>query len=240
MLYVETLTLTQKIGSQTIDVHPVIIFNDLDLILCDAGYPNQVDQIENELNKHGFSIKDITKIVITHHDHDHIGSLNALKKKNKNLIVISSEIEAPFIEDQSKSLRLIQAEEYNKKLSGKELEFGIQFVNYLRTIQSCNIDQTIKDGDYILPGLRVVFTPGHTPGHISLFCEDSHTVITGDALAIENNKLVIANPEFTLDLENCVNSIRKILNLAPQKVICYHGGTIENEVEKLLNDILSS
>jgi glyoxylase-like metal-dependent hydrolase (beta-lactamase superfamily II) len=240
MINIKTLTLTQEIGTQTIDVHPVIIFNDSDLVLCDAGYPNQVDQINSELNKYGFSISDITKIVITHHDHDHVGSLSVLKKMNKNLMAISSEIESSFIEDQSKSLRLFQAKEYNKKLSGKELEFGVQFVKYLESIQNCDIDQTVQDGDYILPGLRVVFTPGHTPGHISLLGEDSHVIITGDALAIENSKLIIANPEFTLDIESCVKSITKILHLAPKELICYHGGTIRNGIDKLLRDILDS
>ena len=85
----------------------------------------------------------------------------------------------------------------------------------------------------------MVSTPGHTPGHISLFCEESYTVITGDALAIENNTLVIANPEYTLNPEHCLNSISKLRNLTPQKIICYHGGMIKNEIEDLFEDILS-
>ena len=133
MLNIATLTLTKKIGTQKINIHPAIIYNDSDLVPCDAGFPHQEEQIDSELGKHGFSISDITKIVITHHDHDHIGSLKALKN-NRNAISISSESEAPFIEDTSESLRLIQAREFNKKLSGKDLEFGLQFENYLKTI----------------------------------------------------------------------------------------------------------
>jgi glyoxylase-like metal-dependent hydrolase (beta-lactamase superfamily II) len=42
----------------------------------------------------------------------------------------------------------------------------------------------LSDGD-LLPvagGLRVVHTPGHSPGHVSLLVEESRTLITGDAL----------------------------------------------------------
>ncbi len=236
MPFTKILTLSQTIGSLNIIAHPVIVFDDSELVLCDAGYPGQVEQINSELNKNGFSVDDITKIVITHHDHDHRGSLSELRERNRNLIVISSEIEAPYIEGQKKSLRLIQAEELNKTLTGDELQFGIQFADYIKTIQDSKVDQTVKDGDYIIPGLRVISTPGHTPGHISLFCEDDHTLITGDALAAENGVLVIANPQFTLDPETSVESIRKIRDLAPQRIICYHGGIVEGDIQAMLND----
>jgi glyoxylase-like metal-dependent hydrolase (beta-lactamase superfamily II) len=237
MLNIETLTLTKIFGSQNSVVHPVIIFNDTDLVLCDTGYPDQVKEIGDELKKYGFSFNDITKIIITHHDHDHIGSLSELRRLNKHLVVISSKEELPFIEGQKKSLRILQAEEYNKKLSGKELEFGIQFVNYLKTIQNCKVDLAVNDGDYIIPGLKIIATPGHTPGHVSLFDEYNHVFISGDALAIENNKFIIANPEFTLDIERCIESISKIISLKPQKVICCHGGVMESNIIQLLNEI---
>jgi glyoxylase-like metal-dependent hydrolase (beta-lactamase superfamily II) len=80
-------------------VHSVIVFSNKGLILCDTGYKNQLSQIEHELNQYGFSIKDITKVVITHHDHDHIGSLKSIKDKNNDVEIISSKIEAEYIID---------------------------------------------------------------------------------------------------------------------------------------------
>lgn len=234
------LTLTQKSGGYISVIHPVIFYNDSELILCDAGYPNQAEQINEELSKHGFSVKDITRIIITHHDHDHIGSLKQLKEWNRNLIVTASVTETPFIEGKAKSLRLIQAEEFNKSLSGKDLESGMQFVSYLNTIQTCSVDKQLSDGEYIIPGLKTILTPGHTPGHISLFCEESRVLITGDALAVEDSKPVIANPEFTLDIKSCIESIKKISNSAPQKIICYHGGLIEDNITNQLEEIINN
>ncbi len=240
MLNIGVLTLEKTNGTNNLNVNPVIFFNESDLLLCDAGYPDQVDQIEKELKRFGFSISDITKIFISHHDHDHIGALNELKKLNNNIEVISSTIEAPYIEGSKKSLRIIQAEEFNKKLSGEDLEFGINFLNYLNSIKYCKVDSQVNDGDYILPGLKVVATPGHTPGHTSLFDEYNQVFIAADSLALENNKLNIANPEFALDIETCVKSINKIISLSPNKIICYHGGIIESNIDCLLREIIDS
>ena len=221
------LTLAFKMGDTTIEVHPVLIREGNDLILCDAGYPNQMDQIEAELAKYGYLVKDLTKVFITHHDHDHVGSLALLKQKNPMLKILSSELEAPYINGTQKSLRLIQAEAYNQTLPDEGRVFGEQFVNYLKTISSAPVDEIVSDKDYIAEGVRVIATPGHTPGHSSLMLEDENILIVGDALAYENHELTIANPEFTLDLDGCEQSIQKIRQMKFQKLICYHGGIVE-------------
>ena len=35
------------------------------------------------------------------------------------------------------------------------------------------------------------------PGHISIYVNESRTLIAGDALVIEDKKLAIANPQYT-------------------------------------------
>lgn len=239
MLKFEVLTINQNIGQRETCIHPVIIYNNNDFILCDACYPGQIEQIEDELKNYNFTINDITKVIITHHDHDHIGSLKELKKRNKKIEVIASGAEADFISGKKISLRLLQAEEYNKTLTGDEKKSGTQFTDYLKTIENCEIDRIVNaDNDTIVEGLKVISTPGHTPGHISLYLEDQKIFIAGDALAIENNKLVIANPEFTLDMNKCIQSIKKIQKMAFDKIICYHGGVMENNINLLLNQLI--
>lgn len=233
------LTLEFKIKNDIIKVHPVLIKEGKELILFDAGYPNQLNQIESELNRLEFSINDLTKVFISHHDHDHIGSLKSLKMKNPSIEVISSKIEKSFIDGSEKSLRLVQAEKYNQTLAEEEREVGESFVKYLETINTVNVDITVKENDYIASGIRVISTPGHTPGHLSLFLEEESVLLVGDALAYENNQLSIANPEFTLDIDECINSIRKIKKMEIKKLICYHGGLVESNIldslKKLLN-----
>ncbi len=81
-------------------------------------------------------------------------------------------------------------------------------------------------------GCEIVGTPGHTPGHISLYIKNKKTLITGDAAALENNQLVIENPQFTLDVENANKSISKILDYDADTYICYHGGVYKKHKHK--------
>ena len=232
----KVLSLTHKQTQMT--VHPVIIFNDLELILCDTGYPNQLLQIEEELNKNNFSIKDITKIVITHHDHDHIGSLKSIKDKNNDLKIISSEIEAEYIIGAKPSLRLMQIQEKIKTLTGKEKEFGLMFSNYLKTIENYPVDKFVKNGEYITDDLKVIFTHGHSPGHISLLLENHNLLIAGDALIIENDKF-INQEELVFDTKNFLESIKIIKEINNvDKIICYHGGVVDTDINNKLNELI--
>ncbi|WP_083189786.1 MBL fold metallo-hydrolase [Orenia metallireducens] len=234
------LTLKFDMGKDLIEVHPLLIQEGEELILCDAGYPNQLQQIELELKRCGFTMRDLTKIFISHHDHDHIGSIGQLKENNPSVEIITSEIEKPFVEGTEKSLRLIQAEEYNESLNEEEKEFGEAFANYLKTINSVKVNTIVGDGDYIAKGVKVVSTPGHTPGHQSILLESESILFTGDALAFENNRLIIANPEFTLDIDECMKSIRKISDMKLSKLICYHGGLVENGISESLSELLEN
>ena len=65
-------------------------------------------------------------------------------------------------------------------------------------------------------------------GHISLYLKDTNAIITGDAAVIENNKLVIANPQFALNLELVENSLEKLVTMNADNYYCYHGGKLIN------------
>lgn len=140
-----------------------------------------------------------------------------LKMKNTSIEVILSKIEKSFIDGSEKSLRLVQAEKYNKTLDEEERELGDSFLKYLETINTANVDITVKENDYIASEIRVI----STPGYLLLFLEEESVLFVGDALAYEINHLSIANPEFTLDTNECINSIRKIKKMKIKKLICY-------------------
>jgi glyoxylase-like metal-dependent hydrolase (beta-lactamase superfamily II) len=240
MLKYTVLSITKDLGFTKSVINPVVIESDSGVILFDAGYPNQLDDFKAAMKKSGYSLPDITMIVVSHHDHDHIGSLKAFVNENPKIKVVANEIEAKYISGEQKSVRLIQAEEYNKKLDGKEKVFGEQFVQYLKTIEPCNVSKTVKENEYICEGVKVIHTPGHTPGHISLLLERESVFLAGDALAVEKGKLVIANPQFTLDMEETRKSLEKIRNLEIETLICYHGnvfsGNIRNGIDEILNN----
>lgn len=85
----------------------------------------------------------------------------------------------------------------------------------------------VAEGDEIVPGLRVLDTPGHSPGHISLFLDDGPgLVLSGDAIIHE--KVSFARPDwafgFDTDAMLAVTSRRRLLELAASKGYAMCGG----------------
>ncbi|WP_431808046.1 MBL fold metallo-hydrolase [Lysinibacillus sphaericus] len=216
-----------EFNGQRNTIYPSLIVWNNELTLVDTGYINFLPLIENEIIKRGYEMKYLKNIIITHYDDDHIGSLHDFKEKYPWINIIASEIESSYISGEMKSERLVQAEELLENMPPEEIAFGKWFIKQLKELKPIAIDQKVHDGDMILYNeCRVVATPGHTSGHISLYFPKLNSVITGDAAANENQQLVIANPHFCLNMDNAKHSLRKIQNLQADTYYCYHGGKI--------------
>lgn len=214
-----------EFNGQKNTIYPSLIISNNELTLVDTGYMNFLTLIENEILKNGYEIKNLKNIIITHYDDDHIGSLFDFKEKYPWINIIASDIESKYISGEMKSERLVQAEALLDNMSNEEIEFGKWFINQLKSLKHVAIDKKVRDGDMILHNkCRIVATPGHTSGHISLYFPSLKSVITGDAAVNENHDLVIANPSFCLDIERAEQSLKKIKNLKAEHYYCYHGG----------------
>ncbi|MEN8644159.1 MBL fold metallo-hydrolase [Bacillus cereus group sp. BceL062] len=208
-------------------IYPSLIVLNNELTLVDTGYKNFLPLMENEILKHGYEMKNLKNIIITHYDDDHIGSLYDFKVKYPQLHVIASEIESNYINGEIKSERLVQAEEMLEHMPIEEKEFSEWFIQQLKNIRHISVDEKVYDGQMILNDkCQIVATPGHTSGHISLYFSDLDCVITGDAAVQDNNELVIANPNFCLDIEKAEESLKRIKNLKAASYYCYHGGKL--------------
>jgi len=220
-------------------IYPVILRDDTDMILIDCGYPNFLSLIEESATKNGIDLSELTKLIITHHDFDHMGSAADFIRKYPNVKILSSIIDEKYINGKEKSLRLQQAELIYDKLPEEQKEGAMNFQKMLESIENIEVDMLLKDGDKFdwCGGMEIIETPGHMPGHISIYAKESKTLISGDALVIENNKLTIANPNYTLDLWEAKESIYKFLNYDIDKIICYHGGIYTEEIKSSLKRI---
>lgn len=59
-------------------------------------------------------------------------------------------------------------------------------------------------------------------------------MVTGDAVVIEDGKLNLANPSYTLHMDDAVRSVRRLLDYDIRQLICYHGGLFQGDVKKAL------
>jgi len=216
-----------EFNGQKNHIYPSLIILNNELTLVDTGYTGFLTLISKEISKKGYEIKELKNIIITHYDDDHIGSLYDFKEKYPWVNIIASETESKYISGAMKSERLIQAEEMLKTMSNEKIEFGKWFIKQLKTLNHVSIDEKVLDGDMILDNkCKVVATPGHTSGHISLYFPSLKSVITGDAAVNENHELAIANPYFCLNIKEAEQSLSKIKNLKAETYYCYHGGKL--------------
>ncbi|PGL57056.1 MBL fold metallo-hydrolase [Bacillus cereus] len=208
-------------------IYPSLIILNNELTLVDTGYTNFSPLIEDAILKHGYEMKNLKNIIITHYDDDHIGSLYDFKVKYPRINIIASEIESYYISGDIKSERLVQAEEMLERMPNEEKEFGKWFIQQLKNVRHIPVDEKVHDGQMILNNeCKIVTMPGHTSGHISLYFPNLNCVITGDAAVQENQELVIANRKFCLNIEKAEESLKKIKNLKATSYYCYHGGKL--------------
>jgi glyoxylase-like metal-dependent hydrolase (beta-lactamase superfamily II) len=242
MSHIYLLPVTFNSGKSERIIYPVLLKDENELILIDCGYPDSMSKLENAMQKYGLSLSQLTKIIITHHDHDHMGALKDITQEYPQIEVLCSKEQAPYITGKRKSLRLQQAEDIQNTLPEDKKEYGIQFQKVISSVKKVD-EVSIIDSGEILPycgGIEVVDTKGHMPGHISLYVKQEKTLISGDALVNEGGKLRMAVPEYALNMEEAKDSIRNLENYDIEKIICYHGGVSEIDVKSSLIKIVAS
>ena len=102
------------------------------------------------------------KILLTHGHADHAGAAMEIAQ------ILNIKIEGPHKEDKF----LLDS------LQSQGEMFGMQARN-------CMPDKWLEDGDTVTVGnsvLDVIFTPGHTPGHVIFFSNESNLAIVGDVI----------------------------------------------------------
>lgn len=226
-------------GSSNV-IYPVILSDEKEVVLIDCGYPKFLPLIKADAEANGIDISKLTKIIITHHDFDHMGALAEFKREYPHIKVLSSIDDEKYISGKEKSLRLQQAEAIYDNLPEDQKENAKQFQQFIESIENVQVDVCLRDKDSFswCGGVEIVATPGHMPGHISIYIKDSKTLISGDALVIEDDKLTIANPQYTLDIAQAKNSIKKLLNYEIDRIICYHGGIYTKDIKGSLERIV--
>jgi glyoxylase-like metal-dependent hydrolase (beta-lactamase superfamily II) len=89
----------------------------------------------------------------------------------------------------------------------------------------------VGDGDEVF-GLRIVATPGHTPGSISVLDPIGGVFVAGDALTTTDGKATGPNPQFSVDMDTANASVKSIAALEFGTLLVGHGAPIEKDAAK--------
>jgi glyoxylase-like metal-dependent hydrolase (beta-lactamase superfamily II) len=86
--------------------------------------------------------------------------------------------------------------------------------------------KAVADNDEVF-GLRIIATPGHTPGHVCVFDPAGSLLILGDAMNNMNNSLSGPNPQYTADMAEAHGSVKKLPKLKFERAVFGHGDPID-------------
>ena len=191
----------------------IYIIRDEEVVLVDTGLPFKRKSIIREIESLGIDLKDIKHILLTHHDIDHIGNLFDLQQLTGAKVWASKE-DIPYI-------------------CGNMDRHG--FKKYLKHIFKIKVPKGINP--YIsnsnINGIKVIPTPGHTPGHVCLLYRD--ILFAGDLLENKHGKLRPYPAAWNWNQSAMKGSINKISDI-PYKWLCpAHGKPVEKRMISIQN-----
>lgn len=209
-------------------VYPTVIKDGNNLTLIDTGYPGQIEYIKSELVKDGLDINNIKTIILTHHDIDHMGNVKSILNLVPDIEVITFEDEADYINGSKTASKV----EVMEKSLDKMYERGKQFYNMFKSFFENNkvkVNKTVKDGDIINKGesMKVIATPGHTPGHMCLYIDKYKLLIAGDLLVLNDGNITTTSKDLNYDNDMYLQSVNKIKSLELEMIVCFHGGVVD-------------
>ncbi|MGD6993821.1 MBL fold metallo-hydrolase [Sutcliffiella horikoshii] len=230
-------------------VNICIYGNSEDWVLIDTGMPKSAREIlsvvENYLGK-GARPK---AIILTHGHFDHVGASVELVR-HWEVPVYAHELELPYLTGKS------DYPEPDPSVEGGLVAKVSSYFPNESTDLSGHIHALPADGN--VPGMegwRWVHTPGHSPGHVSLFRELDRTLIAGDAFVTVRQdslyKVLVQEQEvcgppryFTTDWHAAWESVKNLESLNPQVAVTGHGPAMEGEelangLTKLVQDFES-
>ena len=164
------------------------------LTLIDAGIGPAAGKALKQLQGHGYNPSDVKRILITHAHPDHVGGLASLQAATGAQV-------------------LAHAQEH-------QVLHGL-----LSNARAASVLAAVQDGEIlaeVLNGLHVIFTPGHTRGHVCFWQPERRLLFCGDVM-LHLRGLGLPLPFVTVDMAENKRSVKKLAELDAQCVCFGHG-----------------
>jgi len=197
-------------------VNAYLVREDDGLTLVDSTMPQGARRILAAAEDLGMPIR---RIALTHAHDDHAGGVDRLKAALGDVeLIVSSRDARLLVKDFS-----LDPGEPQRKPSGTL--HGI----------ATKPTRTVEDGERV-GSLRVIASPGHTPGHVAYLDERDGTLLCGDVYSTLGGVATSAkmNPRFPLiimgtwDRPTELASARKLRELDPARLAPGHGRIVES------------
>jgi len=215
------------VGSSAINSFAVLD-DDGTLALIDTGLKGAPKRLLAALSLIGKRPADVSQILLTHAHSDHVGGAAAMHEHTGAPVHIG-EHDAAFLRD-GKRPPLDATRPLGKVFS----YFGTK-------LPSCDVDGTLKEGD-VVPvggGIRVLHTPGHSPGHCSFLLERSGVLITGDSIFNWRNKIAYSFAAFCSNFALSKDTAERLGEVDYEVAAFTHGPEISQNARSAVRQFVS-
>jgi glyoxylase-like metal-dependent hydrolase (beta-lactamase superfamily II) len=192
-----------------------------ELALIDCGYAGSHERIARAITAHGRSIEHLVRVVITHGHPDHAGSARELAEAGVPILIHPADAER---------LRTTWRDAFRNPSRGRVFSAMTpeppEFV-------------PIEDGDVLpmLGGLRVVHTPGHTPGSVCLYGARDRVLFVGDTLQRRFGRVSFASALYSDDHAAARRSVQRLAELDVESIVFSHFAPVKEGAVGILADL---
>jgi len=206
------------------------INQDSSVTLVDCGLKGASKKLVADLARVGKHPKDVTNIVFTHAHDDHVGGAAEMISRCEGSSVLMHEADADLTSEGK------TPPQDNSHFSGKLMALMPK-----SSYAPFNVTKKLKVGELIntAGGLKVIHTPGHTDGHISLLHLESETLITGDSIFNMTSRMTWALSGFCVNYQQSKETAKRFLDVDFKNTCFTHGPEIKGNGKERIKKFLS-
>lgn len=205
----------------SVRVHAIL---EDDITLVDAGLPGSRRGIERYLARVGRSIGEVRRVVCTHGHPDHAGGASELARRGIELVMHPADADGVRV----------RVRDAVRRPSRGRIFAAITPIPPAVT--------PVADGDILpaLGGLRVVHTPGHTPGSICLYSPRDRILFTGDVLQRRRGRISFASGLYSDDHAQARRSVQRLAELDVRIIVFAHFPTLHENANEALAELVAT
>jgi glyoxylase-like metal-dependent hydrolase (beta-lactamase superfamily II) len=206
--------------------------------LIDTSHPIERIPLVTELWRAGIRLPgDLTAIFLTHRHSDHAGNAAFLRKYFRAR-VICHRADAAILSGEKRPLALESDQPMLKRMLCRAED--------LRPAH-CEVDDVYEEGEWKW-GFRIYPVPGHTEGSVMIWHDRTKTLFSGDSILVgtpfnrRGKKLRAADPDYSVEPETALRSIKRFLEeVPPAEFLCSgHGPVVDEAVQQGLRKLLKT
>jgi glyoxylase-like metal-dependent hydrolase (beta-lactamase superfamily II) len=167
-----------RLGTELVNWY--LLEQDDQFVVFDAGYPGYYKELERVLAARGHQASDISAVLLTHGDPDHIGFAERLRRQGVPVYLHEADIGLARLKSKKTEQRLMPNLRHRafRRHLGHALRSGVP-----RRLRE---SRPIRDGEVLgVPGHpRVVHIPGHSEGSCGFYLSDQRALIAGDSFCM--------------------------------------------------------